>query len=554
MARKIEKLVFNVDGEILEFERESIKLSEIAKIVQDNYRGHICMGIINNKFYDLNRTLYRSTDIKFVDTTNVEGERLYFRGLSLLLVLACRDLYGESRVCIKHSIGDGLYSVIEDRPNLTNEDIANIKERMLKYVEEDHKIICRYLPNDEAIEKFRELDRYEKVELLKYRTEDLTKVYECCGYFDYFYGHMFPSTGYMKDLDLAKMANGLVIVGPDKGIKSTVTEFKEMPKLSDVYRESEKWSETLGIDTVVDLNKIIEDGKYGEMIRTVEALHEKKIAEIADMIVQRASKVILIAAPSSSGKTSFAHRLSTQLRVNGKNAVPISLDDYFIERKDTPKNEFGKPDYESIRAIDILKFNEDMKKLLNGEEIERIKFDFIDGTRVHTGEKFSIGENEPIVIEGIHGLNPELTSAIDDDVKFKIYISVITQVNLDDHNRIPTTDLRFLRRMVRDYQFRGMDAETTMDIWPEVRAGEKRNIFPYQEEADVMFNSASVYELSVLKKPALEILKELSDTSEHHLEAVRFRKFLQYFDELNDTADIGPTAIIREFIGGSRIV
>lgn len=281
---------------------------------------------------------------------------------------------------------------------------------------------------------------------------------------------------------------------------------------------------------------------------------KKKIAEIADMIVQRASKVILIAAPSSSGKTSFAHRLSTQLRVNGKNAVPISLDDYFIERKDTPKNEFGKPDYESIRAIDIPKFNEDMRKLLNGEEIERIKFDFIDGTRVHTGEKFSIGENEPIVIEGIHGLNPELTAAIDDDVKFKIYISVITQVNLDDHNRIPTTDLRFLRRMVRDYQFRGMDAETTMDIWPEVRAGEKRNIFPYQEEADVMFNSASVYELSVLKKPALEILKELSDTSEHYLEAVRFRKFLQYFDELNDTADIGPTAIIREFIGGSRIV
>ena len=247
-------------------------------------------------------------------------------------------------------------------------------------------------------------------------------------------------------------------------------------------------------------------------------------------------------------------RLSTQLRVNGKNAVQISLDDYFIERKDTPKNEFGKPDYESINSIDIIKFNEDMKKLLNGEKIERIKFDFIDGTRIYTGEKFSIGENEPIVIEGIHGLNPVLTAEIDDEVKFKIYISVITQVNLDDHNRIPTTDLRFLRRMVRDYQFRGMDAETTMDIWPSVRAGEKKYIFPYQEQADIMFNSASVYELSVLKKPALKMLKEISDTSKHYLEAVRLRKFLQYFDELNDTADIGPTAIIREFIGGSRIV
>ena len=554
MEREIEKLIFNVDGELLEFERESIKLSEIAKMVEGNYRGHICMGVINNKLYDLNRTLYRSSEINFIDTTDVEGDRLYFRGLSLLLMLACRDLYGESRVCIKHSIGDGLYSVIEDKPELTDEDIKQIKDRMLKYVEEDHKIVCRYLPNDEAIEKFREVERYEKVELLKYRTDDLTKVYECCDYFDYFYGYMFPSTGYMKDLDVAKMGDGLVIVGPDKGIKSTVTNFKEMPKLSDVYRESETWSETLGIDTVVDLNRIIEKKKYGEMIRTVEALHEKKIAEIADMIVKRGSKVILIAAPSSSGKTSFAHRLSTQLRVNGKKAVPISLDDYFIERKHTPRNEYGEPDYESIRAIDIPKFSEDMQKLLNGEEIERIKFDFIDGTRVHTGKMFSIGENEPIILEGIHGLNPELTAAIDDDVKFKIYISVITQVNLDDHNRIPTTDLRFLRRMVRDYQFRGMDAETTMDIWPAVRAGEKRNIFPYQEQADVMFNSASVYELSVLKKPALKILKEVSDTSKHHLEAVRLRKFLQYFDELNDTDDIGPTAIIREFIGGSRIV
>ncbi len=554
MRRKIEKLEFNVDGELLKFERDSVRLSEIAKMVEANYSGHICMGIINNKLYDLNRTLYKSADIHFIDTTDVEGDRLYFRGLSLLLMLACRDLYGESRVCIKHSIGDGLYSVIEDKPNLTEKDIKMIKEKILKYVQEDHKIVCRYLPNDQAIEKFIDMERFEKAELLKYRTDDLTKVYECCGYFDYFYGYMFPSTGYIKDFDLAKMGDGLVIVGPDKGKKDTVTKFKDLPKLFDVYREAEKWSETLGIDTVVDLNKTIEENKYGDMIRTVEALHEKKIAEIADMIVKKSSKVILIAAPSSSGKTSFAHRLSTQLKVNGKNAVPISLDDYFIERKDTPKNELGKPDYESIHAIDIAKFNEDMKKLLNGEEIEKIKFDFIYGTRVYTGEKFSIKENEPIVIEGIHGLNPLLTAQIEDRVKFKIYISAITQVNLDDHNRIPTTDLRFLRRMVRDYQFRGMDAEKTMELWPSVRAGEKKYIFPYQEEADIMFNSASVYELSVLKKPALEILKEVSDTSIHYLEAVRLRKFLQYFNELDDTADIGPTAIIREFIGGSRIV
>ena len=550
----MDKLVFTVDGETLEFNRESVKLSEIAKKVENNYKGHICMGIINNKLYDLNRTLYRNSDIKFIDTTEVEGERMYFRGLSLLLMLACRDLYHGSKVLIKHSIGDGLYCVVEDNPNLSEKEIDAIKNKMLEYVENDFEIICRYLPNDKAIEKFREVGRFEKVELLKYRTDDLTKVYECSGYIDYFYGYMFPSTGYLKDLDIAKMADGLVILGPDKGVKSTVTKFKEMQKLSDVYRESEKWSETLGIYTVVDLNKIIEKNQYGEMIRTVEALQEKKIAEIADMIVKKGSKIILIAAPSSSGKTSFAHRLSTQLRVNGKFAIPISLDDYFVDRKDTPKNEKGEPDYESINSIDIEKFNEDIRKLLSGEEIEKIKFDFIDGKRVYTGEKFSIKENQPIILEGIHGLNPKLTKDIDDSLKFKIYISVITQVNLDDHNRIPTTDLRLLRRMVRDYQFRGMDAETTMEIWPSVRAGEKKNIFPYQEEADVMFNSASVYELSVLKNKAIEILREVDEKSEHYLEAVRLKKFLQYFDELKDTEDIGPTAIIREFIGGSRIV
>lgn len=548
------KLVFNVDGKIIEFQKDSVKLSEVAEKMEPYYSGYICMGIINNKLYDLNRTLYRSADISFIDTTDVEGNRMYFRGLSLLLLLACRDIYGESRVCVKHSIGNGLYAVIENKKGFTDEEIEIIRKKMVEYVNKNHKIICRYLPNDEAIEMFKELERYEKVELLKYRTEDITKVYECCGYFDYFYGYMFPSTGYMKDLDVAKMGDGLVIVGPDKGIKSTVTKFRAMPKLSDVYRETEEWSETLGIDTVVDLNRIIEKEKYGEMIRTVEALHEKKIAEIADMIVKRKSKIILIAAPSSSGKTSFAHRLSTQLRVNGKRAVPISIDDYFVERKDTPRNAKGEPDYESIEAIDIPKFNDDIKKLIQGEEIEKIKFDFINGTRVYTGEMFSIGENEPIILEGIHGLNPKLTVDIDDDFKFRIYISAITQVNLDDHNRIPTTDLRFLRRMVRDYQFRGMDAETTMNIWPSVREGEKKNIFPYQEQADIMFNSASVYELSVLKNPALKILEEIDKKNIHNLEAVRLRKFLQYFDELNDTEDIGPTAIIREFIGGSRIL
>lgn len=365
---------------------------------------------------------------------------------------------------------------------------------------------------------------------------------------------MFPSTSYIKDFDLVRMGDGLVIQGPDKGIRGKMSKFKALPKLSDIYRESEQWSRTLGIETVVDLNEIIENKEYGEMIRTVEALHEKKIAEIADMIVQRNSKLILIAAPSSSGKTSFAHRLSTQLRVNGLTPLPISLDDYFVDREHTPKDENGEYDFESIDAIDIDQFNKDLNDLLNGKEIVKIKFDFMTGSRVYTDKKLKLEENHPIILEGIHGLNPNLTKAISDDLKFKIYLSVITQINLDDHNRIPTTDFRLIRRMVRDHQFRNSSAERTLEKWASVRRGEERNIFPYQEEADVMFNSASVYELSVLKPRAIKLLRQVDEDSNHYLDALRLRKFLQYFNQIDDTGDIGPTSIIREFIGGSRIV
>lgn len=547
-------MLFNIDGEEINIDKDKIKLKELAEMVEENYQGHICLGLIENKLYDLNRTVYRGGDISFLDTTTPDGNRLYFRGLSLLLLLACRDLYPEKRVLVRHSIGDGLYCVLEGKRGLSEVEIDAIKEKMLWYSKKNAEIICRYVTNDQAIDKFEDMGRFEKAGILKYRKDDLTKIYECCGLFDYFYGYMFPSTGYLKDLDLAKMADGMVILGPKEGVRDTVTEFKEMPKLSEVYRESEKWSETLGIDTVVDLNRVIENDKYGEMIRTVQALHEKKIAKIADMIEERKARVILIGAPSSSGKTSFAHRLSIQLRVNGLNPVPISLDNYFVERSKTPRDENGKMDFESIKSIDVEKFNEDIVALLNGESVPEIKFDFIYGKRKLTGRSLRLKPNQPIILEGIHGLNPILTEHIEDKYKFKIYLSAITQVNLDDHNRIPTTDLRLLRRMVRDDQFRGMSAEKTIETWPSVRRGEEKNIFPFQEEADVMFNSVGVYELSVLKPKAEKILKKVDEDSEYYLEANRLRKILQYFVEITDLKDIGPTAIIREFIGGSTIV
>lgn len=548
------ELKFKIDGIDITVNKDRIRLSELAEMVKDNYKGHICMGKIGNKLYDLNRKLYRGEEISFLDTTTEDGSRLYFRGLSFLLVIASKEIFGEKRVSIKHSLGNGLYCEIDLDRELTEDDVSLIKAKMIEMVEKDYPITCNYLTNDKAIEVFESINRYDKSELLKYRKDDLTRIYECNGYLDYFYGYMFPSTGYINDLDVAKMSKGLILLGPKDGKKGATTELTPHEKLGEVYRESESWSETLGIYNVVDLNRLIENDEYRDMIMTVEALHEKKIAEIADMIVQRNSRVILIAAPSSSGKTSFAHRLSIQLKVNGLNPLPISLDDYFVNREHTPLDELGNLDYESIYTIDLDKFNEDLEELIKGNPIEKLKFDFIDGKRIHTGEYITLPEGQPVILEGIHGLNPILTKDIDDKLKFKIYLSAITQVNFDDHNRIPTSDLRMIRRMVRDNSFRGLDAEKTIEIWPSVRNGEKKNIFPFQEEADVMFNSVSVYELSVLKPFAMSLLKKIDEDSIHYLEAVRLKKILQYFVEITDIEDIGPTSIIREFIGGSRIV
>ncbi|RDC49687.1 nucleoside kinase, partial [Acinetobacter sp. RIT592] len=377
---------------------------------------------------------------------------------------------------------------------------------------------------------------------------------KCGGYINHFYGHMLPSTSHVKTFDIKKWQSGVVILGPSKENKNEPQKFIAQPKLSNIYKESEIWSELIGIDKVSSLNEAIESKKYGEIISIVEALHEKKISQIADIIKENNKRVILIAAPSSSGKTSFAHRLSIQLKVNNLHPVPISLDDYFVDREDTPLDEFGNFDFESIYAIDLELFNSDLEKLLKGEEIKLPKFNFKTGKREFSGKTLKIEKDQPIILEGIHALNPMLTQSIDDKDKFKIYISVLTQINLDNHNRIPTTDLRLIRRIVRDYNFRGYSAEKTILNWWSVRRGEDKNIFPYQEEADIMFNSACLYELAVLKKYAKPLLEQIEDDNEAFIESNRILKFLQYFVELDDELDIPPTSIIREFIGGSRIV
>lgn len=538
----------------LEENSSSILLEDIAKEVSDKYNGYITLGIVNNKLRELTYEINDECDLRFLDTTDMDGRRVYTRTMCFIFIMACKELFGNKRVVIEHSLSKGLYCDVHIDRDLTEEDIKNIKEKMQQIIDSDYKIEKISTTRKEAIKIFEENKMYERAELLEYKEYDDVKIYKCNGIIDHFYGYMLPSTGYIKTFNLKLYKNGVILLGPSSQNKNIAVEFEPQPKLADVYREAERWSNLLGVDKVITLNKIVESKEYPEIIRTVEALHEKKLSQIADAIKEQGKRVILIAAPSSSGKTSFAHRLSIHLRVNNLKPVSISLDDYFVDREDTPLDEFGNLDFESIHAIDLERFNSDLEKLLNGEEISLPKFNFKIGKREETGKKLKIEQDQPIILEGIHGLNPMLTSSIKDEDKFKIYISALTQINLDDHNRIPTTDLRLIRRMVRDYNFRGYSAEKTIMQWESVRRGEKKNIFPYQEEADLIFNSACVYELSVLKKYAKPLLEEITRDNKAYIEANRLLKLLQYFVELEDISDIPLTSIIREFIGGSKIV
>lgn len=538
----------------LDDKSSGILLQSIVEDIESEYKGYITLANINNKLRELSYEIKQDCDIKFIDTTNADGLRVYFRTLSFIFIMACDELFNKPKVTIEHSLANGLYSEVYINNGLQEDDIIKIKNKMQDIINKNYIIEKISTTKEEAIKIFESNNMYEKAELLKYKEYNDVKIYKCNNNIDHFYGHMLPSTGHIKVFDLKKYGNGIILFGPSESDKKYPAKYKPQPKLANIYKEAENWAKVMEIDKVTTLNKIIQEKKYGEVIRIVEALHEKKLSQIADMIKNQNKKVVLIAAPSSSGKTSFAHRLCIHLKVNGLKPVSISLDDYFLNREDTPLDEFGNYDFESIYAIDLKRFNSDLKGLLEGKEISLPRFNFKLGKREENYKKLKIKENQPIILEGIHGLNPVLTSSIPDKDKFKIYISALTQINLDDYNRIPTTDLRLIRRMVRDYNFRGYSAKHTIMNWNSVRRGEKKNIFPYQEEADIMFNSACVYELSVLKKYAKPLLEEIETSDEAYIEANRLLKFLQYFTELEDISDIPSTSILREFIGGSKIV
>jgi uridine kinase len=527
-------------------------LGDISKEVAEHYTSTIMAALVNEKVKDLETVVDTPAVIRFLDLTAKEGARIYQRSLTFLLIYATHLLFPEAKIKVEHSLGKGLYCEIKKSPSLSAEDVEALQNKMRELVRQDLSIRKSKVPVEEAVKAFAEEGFSDKVRLYKRWPKDKLTVYSLGDLTDSLHGYMVPRLGLLQLFCLEYYEPGLVLRFPDEKNPDSIPKLVTHHKLFDIFRESEQWAQVLGFDTVGILNDLIHDGEGSDIIRIAEALHEKKIAQIADMITNREEEicVILIAGPSSSGKTTFAQRLRTQLLVNGIRPFPISLDDYFVDRDHTPLDESNKPDFEHIEAIDLGLFNKHLLHLINGEEVEIPKFNFTTGTREYNGNRIKLQKNQPLIIEGIHGLNERLTQSIPRKRKFKIYVSALTALNVDWHTRIHTTDTRLIRRIVRDNQFRGTDALTTIRRWPSVRRGEDRNIFHLQEESDIMFNSSLVYELAVLKLFAEPLLEKIPPTEPEYVDAKRLRLFLSGFVPL-DTHDIPSNSILREFIGES---
>lgn len=542
-----------VGGELKQY-NEGISYTEIAKDFQDQYDSPIVLVLKNGKLTELFKKVTSDCRIEFLTTKTSPGIEAYRRSATLIMLKAFYDVVGNkniNKISVQYSLSKGYYCTLNSKVKLNQELLDKVKIRMNEIVAENAQINKRTIGTTSAIDLFNRHRMYDKEKLFKYRRASKVNIYSLKGFEDYFYGYMVPNTGYVKYFDLFLYDEGFVLQLPTKENPNVVPEFKPQKKLFSVLKESEKWSETLKIDTVGALNEQISQGNIKDIILVAEALQEKKIAEIATMIAEsKDKKFIMIAGPSSSGKTSFSHRLSIQLKANGLNPHPIGVDDYFVNRDITPRDENGNYNFEVLEALDVEQFNKDMLELLDGKTVKMPTYNFITGKREYKGNTLTLGKDDILVIEGIHGLNDKLSYALPKNSKFKIYISALTQLNIDEHNRIPTTDGRLIRRMVRDARTRGISAEETIARWQSVRNGEESYIFPFQEEADVMFNSALIYELSVLKQFAEPLLFGIPSTSPEYVEAKRLLKFLDYFLGVN-TEDIPKNSLVREFAGGS---
>ena len=506
---------------------------------------------VNNKVEGLHYRVYHNKDVEFLDLLTPSGIRTYTRSLFLVLCKAVHDLYPTSGVIIDIPVSNGYYCNLQLGHEITTEDVDRIRTRMQEIIDAKMPIQRYKTTTEEAVKMFTELGDIQKAKLLKSSGSLYCVYYVLDDYKDYYYGSMLTNTSQLHLFGLEPYFDGVLLRIPSTQDPSKLGELIRQDKMFEVFKEHHRWQSILGIKTVGDFNEAVKNGQATDLINVSEALQEKKISQIADTIAERKEiKVVLIAGPSSSGKTTFCKRLSVQLLASGVKPVQISLDDYFVNRAETPKDENGELDYESIYALNIPLINKQFNALFRGEEVELPKYNFQTGMSEKSGKKLHLGENNILLVEGIHALNPALTEQIADDKKFKIYASALTTILLDDHNYIPTTDNRLLRRIVRDYKYRGCSAQETIHRWPSVRAGENKWIFPYQEQADVMFNTALLFELAVIKPQAEEVLEQVPENCEEYAEAYRLRKFLKYFAPL-PFRNLPPTSLLREFLGGS---
>lgn len=530
-----------------------VTLKEIRDDLQIKLENPVLGAIVNNKVKELSFVVVKSKRIRFIDYSHPDGRRLYTRSLIFLLYVAIRETMPQVKMRIPNGISQGYYcELLGLGRKITASDLFEIKNEMQSWVSRDVPFEKKGLPTEDAVEELVKQGLEEKSRLFEQQGTLFSYLYYLDSYANYFYGHHVPSAGYLSNFDLVPYFDGILLQIPRADNFAELNEVEQQEKLFGIFKEHKKRAELMNVPNLGMLNDCISTGRGGDIIKISEALHEKKIVEIANAVDARRDevKVILIAGPSSSGKTTFSKRLAVQLAVNGVVPHMISLDDYFVAREKTPLDVHGKYDFESLEAVDIEFFNQQLLQLFNDEEVELPRFNFILGRREPSGKKLRLGQGHLLIIEGIHGMNPNLTPDIDERMSYKIFLSALTQVSIDDQNHISTTDNRLLRRIIRDSNYRGYSAAETIRRWPSVRSGEERNIFPYQENADVMFNSALIYELAVLKKYAEPLLKAVPESLEEYSETNRLLKFLGYFKHLDDS-EIPPTSLIREFLGGS---
>lgn len=531
---------------------DSTTLLELSKHFEKEYVSTIVAARVNNDIKELSFEIKENAEISFLDLTDEDGMRIYRRSLYFIFIMAVQDVFPDRKAVISHPMSNGVYCEINGKDELSEDDVELVEKRMREIAAGKMPFEKKEISTESARKLYKESGKLDKYEVLEHRQKPYVTFYNCGGYENYYYGYMVPDTGYINCFALKFHKPGVVIQFPSRKEPCRLQPFTEQKKLFNVFIEYKKWVRILGVENIGSLNDIVKAGEIGDLIRVSEALHEKKIAQIADKITnhEEEKRIVLISGPSSSGKTTFANRLGIQLRVNGFIPKTISLDNYFVNRDRTPLDEDGEYDYEALEAIDVELFNTHLSELLNGNEVEVPLYNFETGSRESVGKKMVIRDNNILVIEGIHGLNDKLTEAVSCEDKYKIYVSALTSINIDDHNRIPSTDTRILRRIVRDNQFRGCSAINTINRWPSVRRGEEKNIFPFQENADIMFNSSLVYELCLLKVYAEPLLLKLGPDNERYSEVKRLIEFLSYFLPI-DAKDVPNNSIVKEFIGGS---